>query len=350
LSHYTPSETTKQLHIEIYLNISQIYLFQSLTEKAKAICKDAIKFCESNLASFHPLLKKCYAFLGNLDFLEGNYIAASSDFEMAININKKILHEDHESFIELYYDWATTCRKSGKFQDALRIYNQVLHLFENSKKIYKSQNQIEEQYISINSSIAKTNFDLNNFQNAVEYYEKVIELEFASKNKINLHRVYDEYYILAICYNNIQDFNSAIERCHKIIELSNKNMDFHHEKYIDAFILLGDIFSNLENFEEVVNYYEAAIKLITKNNDKYDAEKFFEVSGNLGLAYTNLKNFGEANKLLENTLEKYKSFFKKYENPTIFWLINGSGIVYETQKNYRKAIEIYEEGVFIAEK
>ena len=349
LNQFKPSENSKKLQIELYLNISQIYLFQNFAERAKNICKDAIKLCEINFSSFHPLLKKCYSFLGNLDFLQGNYLASSSDFEMAIDINKKILQENHESFIELYYDWATACRKSEKYQEALRIYYKVLKLFESSKKINKTPSQIEEQKISINSSIAKTNFDLNEFQHAIEFFEKVIELEFAAKRKINFSTIYEEYYTLAICYNNIQDYNSAIERCHKIIELCSKNMDLQHDKYIDSFILLGDIFSNLENFGEVVNYYEEALKLLTKNNNK-DIDKFFEVSGNLGLAYTNLKNFAEANKLISNTLNKYKSLYKKYENPVIFWLLNGIGIIYEAQQNFRSAIITFEEGVIISEK
>lgn len=349
INQLKPSENSKKLQIELYLNISQIYLFQNLAERAINISKDAIRLCEINFSSFHPLLKKCYSFLGNLDFLQGNYLASSSDFEMAIDINKKLLPENHESFIELYYDWATACRKSEKYQEALRIYYKVLKLFESSKKINKTPNQIEEQAISINFSIAKTNFDINQFQHAIDFYEKVIQLEFASKRKLNYNKIYEEYYTLAICYNNIQDYNSAIERCHKIIEISKKNMDLQHDKYIDSFILLGDIFSNLENFGEVVNHYEEALKLLIKNNNK-DIDKFFEVSGNLGLAYTNLKSFDEANKLITNTLNKYKSLYKKYENPVIFWLLNGIGIIYEGQKNYKSAIKNFEEGVIIAEK
>ena len=343
----------KKLMIEFLLNFSQTYLMMENYTKAIEFCNDALMFQRNLSEIHHPLLKQCYVSLGNLNFLQGYYDQAVTNFELALNINSKIFPPEHETFIDLSYDLGTVYSKTETNpMNYLKLFEQALELFNKNPNIKKSIKEKKEQYSLIHSSIARTYYSLNKFDKAIEFFQKALNLDKELYPDLDHLRIVEEYLLLGNSYSCLSNYEIALRNCEEALKLAEKQgLPETDEKMMDILMDLGDICTNLKKVEAGVTYYERIIKILEKNKKFNKDTKIFEVYLALSNLYMTLGNADQAIKALLAGQQKYKAINKNdYNDPIIVNVLNSMGALYSSSNTFDKASKSYSESLEISRK
>jgi tetratricopeptide (TPR) repeat protein len=149
----------------------------------------------------------------------------------------------------------------------------------------------------------------NNYDNAIEYYKKLLELK--ENDLICLNE-------LGNLYKNINRFNDAIICYEKIV-----NIETDLCKKCVILNEIGTCFNIMENYVKAIEYFE---KILQINNNVY------EVYNNISCSYFKMKNFT----LCESNC--YKSLRIKMNNTALYQLAD----LYFFTKKYEVAVKFYE--------
>ena len=181
-------------------------------------------------------------------------------------------------------------------------------IYLNLKEFQKSLNcflrciKLGEKTLEILYGIARCYKELYQFDDALKYYNKALELDPSAKS----------YYLFAKCLYSMGKKEYAIEIYNKAIEL-NPN-------YIEAYFNKGICLSNLNFKEEAINMYNKTIELNPNFVDAYFQR---------GYCYYNLKKYQKAmvemNKVLELDPNYYQAYYEK-------------GFCFQKMKRYEEAI------------
>ena len=147
--------------------------------------------------------------------------------------------------------------KKNNFQVALNLYNKVL--------------EIEPKHIIANSNIGAIFLVLGNYQKAKDYLEKTIKID---------PNYLDAYNNLGITLKMLGDNHKAIKCYEKIIKIN--------PSYVSAYNNLGSVFYKLKEYNKAQDHFEMAININPKYLDAYN---------NLGNTKTKL---GEHQKAITN--------------------------------------------------
>ena len=153
-------------------------------------------------------------------------------------------------------------------------------------------------------------FDAEDYNKAVEYYNKAVELN------PNYGTAWNN---IGVAYYNLGNYNKAVEYYNKSLEL-NPDYDI-------AWNNLGLAYRRLGNYNKAVECYNKAVRL----NPKYDT-----AWNNLGFAYDSAGNYNKA-------IESYNKAIEI--NPKYGTAWNNLGFVYYSSGDYNKAVECYNKAV-----
>ena len=215
--------------------------------------------------------------------------------------------------LDYNFSKADKLKKSGKFEDAFLIYENILAKFPKNNRALNGKNLcikfapkhkinfvrdlfqrnyfLEAKY-EVNKLILKYPKDeilyniagaiftkCNDFDRAIQHYKKAIELKPSFSEVLNN---------LGELYNQIGDFDLAKEYCMRAVK-TNSN-------YAEAYNNLGNALLQLGLFGSAKTNFEISIKL--NNPDKY------KVFNNLGLVYANIGDFNKSTEFLIKSLQE----------------------------------------------
>jgi tetratricopeptide (TPR) repeat protein len=178
-----------------------------------------------------------------------------------------------------------------------------------SKKIinkFKSKLLYQPRNISLLNELAGLYFNLNDFKNAIKYYEEILKID---KNAITTSN-------LALCYQMSLDFSKAIYLFHDSIQID--------PNYYPAYINLGNVYGSIGRHDQLLRCSLNAL-------DKWPSNS--ELHSNVGVALMGLGHHKEARISLETAL--------LLDENSIDALINIASIE-SYEGNHLKAIEIFE--------
>ena len=206
--------------------------------------------------------------------------------------------------------------KEGKFQEAIDYFEKAIEL----------EPELEDVYYYMGAAYEK----IEKYEKAIECFEK--EAANNPSNAKPMSRI-------GICYELLNKFQKAIEAYERVI-----NVD---PKFNDAWYNIGINYKKLKRFEEAMEYFEKAVELnphdvdawghiVAIYLDKNDYEKAIEVckrAGNegyfaLGTIYGKQKNF-------KKEIECYEKYVLYYPNDKRAW--NNMGTAYDDLGNKNKA-------------
>jgi len=201
--------------------------------------------------------------------------------------------------------------KSGKFEEAKKIYEEILRL-----------NPI--------------NFEVTNLLGIIslqlqKYDEAIILITKAISINPNHHALYNN---LGVTYKNLEQYDNAIKNFNKAIEL-NPN-------YAEAYNNLGIIFKNNKEYEEAYKNYIKSIEL------KPD---YVEAYNNLGLLYKVIQKYDEAIINFDKAIKLNENYYEAYINRADTFFLHGNYLL--AIKDFNKLIELnpqdrslYESSIF----
>ena len=220
----------------------------------------------------------------------------------------------NNSSIENLFNQAIKNHQTSKYEQAIKLYKQILAINENiaavhnnigliyysykkfnlALKFYKNALKIDNKFIEAHNNIAIIYEKLEQFENAIFHCQEAIKInpEF-SKPYNNLGSIYEE----------LGEFKKAVSAYKKSCELQPDS--------IEALNNLGSIYRYLGFYEKAISYYNAAIKI---DNNYIKAKK------NLGLVHLLLSNFKKGFEEFEwRILEKDKEEYRNLNIKSSLW-------------------------------
>ena len=241
------------------------------------------------------------------------------------------MDEKEKEKLNYYYNRGDTFFDLGKFEEAIQNYDKAIELDSNVNSIY---------YYNRGNAY----FSLGKFENAIQDYNKAIDLN--PNDDLSYNNRGNAYFSLGKFEDAIQDYNKAIdlnpndasyynnrgttfanlEKYEDAIQDYNKTIDLNPNDN-SAYFNRGTAFSYLNEYEKAIQDYNKAIDL-----NPNDASAYF----NRGIAFTNLSNY-------EKAIQDYNKAIELEPNNASYY--NNRGSLYINQGNYDEAIQDFSKSI-----
>lgn len=220
----------------------------------------------------------------------------------------------------------------GKPQKAIDTYMQALSYFDEDER--------GELYHAIGFEYQ----NLINFNKAIEFYKKSLE------NTNDLMLFHSSLSELINCYLNADQVNEAIQYFNQRLEKNPYE--------VEAWSAMGDIYRRIDHLEEAIDMYEYVLAIDPTNlwanmhlaNSYYDLNRFQEAIDSLNEAVAHgvetsmlHASLGDCHYRLEHYIDainEYNKALKINEHLTEAW--SGLGYVYSDTGDSKKAIKFFE--------
>lgn len=174
----------------------------------------------------------------------------------------------------LFFSTAESEFDSGQYEDAINYYDKVIELNPTSAKAYLGK------ALSLDA--------LRKYDTALEFFDKAIEID---------SEIAEAYNSKGITLSNLERFEESFENIKKATELEPSNSKYHSDM---AFAL-----NNLGKFEEAIQHAEKAIQLNPRNDSAHS---------NKGFALDGLGKTDDAIKCYDKAIEVNPSYTIAYYN------------------------------------
>ena len=241
------------------------------------------------------------------------------------------MDEKEREELNYYYNRGDTFFDLGKFEDAIQNYDKAIELDSNvNSACYYNR--------------GTAYFSLGKFEDAIQDYNKAIDLN--PNDDLSYSNRGNAYFSLGKFEDAIQDYNKAID-------LNPNNASYYYNR--------GTTFANLEKFEDAIQDYNKAIDLNPNDESVYynrgvafiylnEYEKAIENLSkaidlnpnkdstyyNRGIAFTNLSDSEKAIKDFNKAIDLNSNNASYYNN---------RGTLYINQGNYDEAVKDFSKAI-----
>ena len=241
------------------------------------------------------------------------------------------MDEKEREELNYYYNRGDTFFDLGKFEDAIQNYDKAIELDSNvNSACYYNR--------------GTAYFSLGKFEDAIQDYNKAIDLN--PNDDLSYNNKGNAYFSLGKFEDAIQDYNKAID-------LNPNNASYYYNR--------GTTFANLEKFEDAIQDYNKAIDLNPNDESVYynrgvafiylnEYEKAIENLSkaidlnpnkdstyyNRGIAFTNLSDSEKAIKDFNKAIDLNSNNASYYNN---------RGTLYINQGNYDEAVKDFSKAI-----
>ncbi|KAA3597873.1 MAG: hypothetical protein DWQ06_12295 [Calditrichaeota bacterium] len=281
--------------ILIHKELSRSFIYQNKFSEAQKYLDLALEVAESN--KIYDEVISCYTYqctiLGSVGKFDEVLIYAKkiNDFEEKQGSSRK----DFTGLIFLgwvYKNLTNFVKASFYFEKAVK----------NLEK-----NSYSDTYLRALNGVSLCNFELGNFEKAIEFSLKTIRQAILIKD---FRQVGNSYNDIALFYTTYGNFDEASKMLDKSIEVSRKiNDEF---QIANSFYLLGEIEFFKSNFLEAISNYEESVKIYSKIEMEFKAPILLY---NLSKSNYKLRNYPKA---LEN-ISKSQELAQKFENENVIF-------------------------------
>lgn len=246
---------------DIRTNLGAIYNYKFKYDKALSQLKKAKKSYNMNNI-YDERLAFCYSYIGDAcSSLDLYYDDALSNYKKALEIQKKILGENHP-------DTAFTNSNIGKTYCLLGQYEKALQYGNKALEIQKDRKDVNSSIIY--NIIGNIHYSIGDYKNALEYNYKAL--------KIQKEILGGEHSNTSITYNNIgniycflEDYEKALEYNNKALGIQKKILGKQHPNTAISYNNIGWIFALSKIYKkEIGDLNVAEAKYFT------EASKYFE--------------------------------------------------------------------------
>lgn len=283
--------------VDLQESLGEIYENEQKFDEAISVYREAIEYSEKN----KTVVKT------------GDLYTDVAKLEYASNKNIEALDDYYEA-LERYKEKGETKRIELTYNNIATVYNAMLY-YENAisaftEALNNCSSEDIESLAKYNSKIADAYMNMEKLQEAVNFYEKTINLEENQGNTSELVTSLNNLSTIQLKLGNFGDAEATIDKA-----LDFNNIDDDNFKSALLFNNLGNVFYNSKDYDKAIENYEKSIaNSSTSGNYRSNAIALH----NLGLIYLEKKD-------IEKAKEKFKESLKIAEE-------NGFGDI--ISKNY----------------
>jgi len=190
--------------------------------------------------------------------------------------------------------------------------------------------------ISLNN-IGTCYYKLNNYKEAIPWYDKALEEDRKTGNSLNISIRYSN---LGIAYRKLGIYDRALSYYKMALELDMERLDT--QSIAISYNNLGSAYQSLGKYDSAIFYLEKSIEL---KKTRGDSASIAITLNNIGVIYKTWGKYDAAVAYFEEALKIDRSLGKVEEIPK---RLNHIGLAYNGQKKYTKALEIFNEALEMA--
>ncbi len=305
-------------------------------DKANEYYKKALQIDLKVLGENHPNVAREYNNLGWTWASKGEYDKAIEYYKKALQIDLKVFGENHPNVAIRYNNLGLARASKGEYDKAIDYYEKALPI--DLKAFGENHPNVATKYNNLGSAWkAKGQYD-----KAIKYFEKALQMymKVLGENHPNV----------AIGYNNLGstwdskgEYDKAIEYFEKALPIYLKALGENHPNVAAGYNNLGSAWNSKGEYTKAIEYYEKALKILLKalgENHPNVAREY----NNLGSAWDSKGEYDKAMEYQEKALQiDLKSFGESHPNVAIDY--NNLGGAWDSKGKYDKAIEYYEKAL-----
>ena len=271
---------------------------------------------------------------------QGNYEEALKCFEMARDIYKKTLGEEHRDIVMAYNGIAGIFDDLGNFDESLKHYKKALDICQ--KVLGKDNLDTALVY----NNIAGVYLTIGEYNKALYYYEAAYT--------IYQKKLEGEHLDVATVYNNMAAVYEAQGKYDDSLKYLKMSQEIYEKVLVKEHPLLGTTFNNIgtvlreqRNYVEALDYLKKGLEIHEKIYGKNHPATAFPYC-NIALLFSEVGDYDKALEYYEKALTIRKKALGE-DHPDTASSYNSIGVVYNGQKQYDKALGYYKKALTIRE-
>ena len=186
-----------------------------------------------------------------------------------------------------------------------------------------------------------------NYNEAVEYYEKSLEIYKKSlpENHPSLAASYNN---IGSVYKSMGEYSKALEYYEKSLEISEKSLPENHPSLATSYNNIGLVYDSMGEYSKALEYYEKSLEISEKSLPATHPDLATSYN-NIGLVYDRMGEYSKAVQYYEKSLEIYKKSLPA-NHPDLATSYNNIGMVYQSMGEYSKALQYLERALDICQR
>lgn len=248
---------------------------------------DALKVGLQKLRETHPLVADTYFYLGQYYDLNNDPEKAIANHQKSLNLRLKLFGSNNIYVADSYKGLGDVC-----------LY--VLRDYQNAEEYYKKVLNIREALLESTDvdllrtyyTLASINRQKGDYRNALLYANKALNIsETLSENEVYFLSLC--LHILANIHNEIKNYDTAIKYYQQAIQLIRKNEGEDSYVLADYYNNIGTIYLIKHDYSKADYYLKKGlhINLLNFSPDSYETSKSYH---NLGWFFTENNNYDSA--------------------------------------------------------
>jgi len=220
-------------------------------------------------------------------------------------------------------------------------------------QITRFENDTSNIHINILISKEFSNFGITEFDSALFYLNKSMQLSEKLKYDQWIYDIYNEHSNLFIASGN---FSMALEYYFKMLNLLDEtpkkenNKTEIQKKYNTLYIAIGTCYFKMGNNAKALDYYDKSLVLadsVYKSDTSFNINLYqMVINNNIGSVYLTNYDLESAESYFEKALNVKLREVNQSNNSSIY---NNLGIIYKSKEDYPKAFEFYDKSLKIRE-
>lgn len=332
-----PNEIQKAV---LYYQIGHINYLQGNYVEAIALHEKSLEIEQRMLPENHSFLAGVYNGIGAVYDATGDYLKAISFLEKGLEIYQKTIPQDHLDVARSYNNLGGVFDKMGEYAKALEYFEKALEIRRNilpetHPDIAQLHNNIGGLYYNLGDYTKA----LISHQAAIEIHEKVLPSNHPS---------------LATSYNNIgtvyyemEEYTKAVVCYGQACKIYQKIFPPNHPNLATAYTNLGSVCESMKDYEKAILFHEKALaidqKILSPNHPSLAIGY-----NNISAVYCSMTDYSKALSYSEKALDIYQTALS-LDHPSSITTYNNIGFIYNKMGEYDKALSFYERATEVAQ-
>lgn len=305
-----PNENRDLTYSQLHFNVGLFYQYYSYQiDSALHHYYKANEIRISFLGEEHEEVAQCYHALGDIyKYYKREFLNAEECYERALQIREHNNFSDLVVLAQIYYNLATTNRSQRDFEKAISYGIKTIELLKTTQNL----DFLERTY----NALASTYRDMGQSAIAKEYYLKAIQLNIKSKNSPGPLATY--YMNYGETLKNDSLYKDALTNFLKARSLYNQLKDENKLNYIYCVHQMAGTFLLMKDYKNALKTYRE-LQSIVKKLGLTEGTQVSDIYRGLGGYFSEINQLDSSLNYYQKALiSSIKSFHpKSLENPSI---------------------------------
>ena len=270
-----------------------------------------------------------YNNIGNVYCNLGKYDEALKYHTQALEIQEKVLGEEHSDTTCSYNNIGLVYNDLGKYDEALTYHTKALKIRE--KVLGEEHTDTASSY----NNIGNVYCNLGNYDEALKYHTKALEIykkvlsEECPDTAMSYNNIGCDYY-------NLSNYDKALVCYTNALKTRKKVLGEKHTDTASSYNNIGSVYYNLGKYDEALEYYTKALEIYEKVLGKEHIDTAMSYN-NIGNVSCNLGKYNEAFKYFDRALQIQEKVLGEEHIDTAM-SYNNIGRIYAILGKYDKAL------------